>query len=163
VSSDKRGVLQFIGVANLIVCALFVIVSVPFFWRQYTVLRTWPVADAQILRSEVVTEPGPGHDQLYSAKLTVLYSVNAKATTAELTSYQSSNYQATQDRVAQFPVGSHHLIRYAPQDPSQVRIGAEWNARFFVVPLVILAMGAVFAVIAALCFMLATRRSTRAR
>jgi Protein of unknown function (DUF3592) len=148
-SSEKHGLLVFLGVANLILGALFVILSVPFFWRQCQVLQTWPETDAQIIRSEVVKQPAPPHQQLYAAQLQVLYTVDGRPITAELTSFQSQNYQRTADRAAQFRVGSRHLIRYDPHAPVQARIGAGWNMRFFLVPLVMLGMGTIFGAIAA--------------
>jgi hypothetical protein len=140
--------------------------SLPFFWRQYQVLQTWPETEAQVLRSEVVTQPAPPHEQLYAASLQVLYTVNTKPITADLISFQSRNYQQTADRVAQYPVGSRHPIRYDPHAPTQARIGAGWSLRFFLVPLVMLGMGAIFAAIAA-AFLIAakhlrSRQATRA-
>ena len=148
-NSEKHGLLVFLGVANLILCTLFVILSVPFFWRQYQVLQTWPETEAQVIRSEVVMQPAPPHEQLYAAELQVLYTVDGRPITAELISFQSQNYQQTADRAAQFPVGSRHPIRYDPHAPTQARIGAGWNVRFFLVPLVMLGMGAIFGAIAA--------------
>ena len=148
-NSEKHGVLVFLGVANFILCTLFVILSVPFFWLQYQVLQTWPETEAQVIRSEVVMQPAPPHEQLYAAELQVLYTINGRPITAELISFQSQNYQQTADRAAQFPVGSRHLIRYDPHAPTQARIGAGWNLRFFLVPLVMFGMGAIFGAIAA--------------
>jgi hypothetical protein len=142
------GSLQFIGVANLVVCVLFLIMSVPFFMGQMRVLRDWPVRQAQILRSQVVTQPSAKHDQLYSAQLEIVYVVNEKPVTAELTSFQSSNYEETVRRAAEFPVGSRHAIRYDPNNPTQARIGAGWNQRFFAVPLITLGIGLAFGAIA---------------
>ena len=147
--SEKRSILVLFGVANLILCTLCVILSLPFFWQQYQVLRTWPQTEAQVMRSEVVTQPAPPHQQLYAASLQVLYTVDGKPITAELISFQSQNYQQTADRAAQFRVGSHHLIRYDPHDLTQARIGSGWNMRFFIVPLLMLGMGAVFGGVAA--------------
>ena len=148
-NSEKHGVLVFLGVANLILCTLSVILSLPFFWRQYQVLQTWPEVQAQVIRSEVVTQPAPSHQQLYAAKLQVLYTVDDRPITAELITLQSQNYEQTAERAAQFPVGSRPLIRYDPQAPTEARIGAGWNLRFFLVPLVMLGMGAIFGAIAA--------------
>ncbi|HEY1730791.1 MAG TPA: hypothetical protein VGG15_03540, partial [Terriglobales bacterium] len=64
-SSERRGTLQFVGVANLIVCGIFVILSLPFFLGQIRVLRSWPVTEAQVTNSQVVTVPTSKHDQLY--------------------------------------------------------------------------------------------------
>ncbi len=148
-TSERRGVLQFIGVACLIVCVLFVILSLPFFLGQYRVLHSWPATQARILRSEIVTLPAAKHDQLYAAQLQIVYVVDGQPITAELTSFQSSNYEETVRRAAEFPAGSRHQIRYDPNTPTQARIGAGWNRRFFAVPLITLGCGLVFAAFAA--------------
>jgi hypothetical protein len=153
--SEKRSILVLFGVANLILCTLCVILSLPFFWQQYQVLRTWPETEAQVIRSEVVTQPAPPHQQLYAASLQVLYTVDGRPITAELISFQGQNYQQTADRAAHFRVGSRHAVRYDPHDPMQARIGAGWNLRFFIVPLVMLGMGAIFGVIASVLLLVA--------
>jgi len=143
--SEKHGTLRVIAAANFIFAALFLIFSVPFFWRQAQVLRNWPKTDAQVLRSEVVSGPQSGHEILYRAKLEVLYTVSGQPVTSELTSFESTNYEATLKRTEQFPVGSHHAVRYDPANPSRARIGAGWNRNYFALPLIVLAMTALFA------------------
>jgi hypothetical protein len=155
VTGERRGVLQFIGVACLIVCVLFVILSLPFFLGQYRVLHSWPVTQARIVGSEVVTQPAAKHDQLYAAKLQIEYAVSGKPIAVELISFQSSNYAETVNRAGEFPVGSWHQIRYDPNTPTQARIGAGWNRRFFAVPLITLGCGLVFAALAAGLFIAA--------
>jgi len=136
-------------VACLIVGALFAIFSVPFFWGQYQVLEKWPVRQAQVISSKVVVEPAAKHEQLYAARIEIVYAANSNPVTAELTSFESSNYEETVRRAGEFPVGSRHAIRYDPHNPSQARIGAGWNRRFFAVPLITLGCGVAFALIAA--------------
>jgi hypothetical protein len=149
VTSQRRGILQFLGVACLIICVLFAIFSIPFFWQQIQVLRSWPVRQAQVIRSEVVAQPAAKHEQLYAARIQIVYVANGRPVTAELTSFESSNYEQTVRRAAEFPVGSRHAIRYDPNDPTQARIGAGWNRRFFAVPLITLGCGLAFAAVAA--------------
>jgi len=161
VASERRGTLQFLGVACLIIAGLFLILSLPFFWGQIQVLRSWPVRQAQVLSSRVVVEPTSKHDQLYSAKLEIVYVVEGKPVTADLTSFQSSNYEETARRAAEFPVGSRHAIRYDPSNPTQARIGAGWNRRFFAVPLITAGIGLAFAVLAAGLFLAARMATTR--
>jgi len=151
-TDEKRGVLQFIGVACLIFCVLFFVFSLPFFWKQLWVLGSWPITQAKVLRSDVVTQGAPDHGQFYTAELHLSYTVDGKPITAELIGYQSKNYQDTERRASEFPVGSLHEVRYDPHDPSQARIGAGWNERFFAVPLLLFGMGAVFAIIALVLF-----------
>ena len=123
--------------------------SLPFFWRQVQVVRNWPETDAQVLRSDVVSGDQSGHDNLYRAKLQVLYTVGGQPVTSELTSFESTNYEATLQRTKQFPVGSHHAVRYDPASPSQARLGAGWNRTFFALPLMVAAMAAFFTLIGA--------------
>ncbi len=159
-SSERRGILQLFGIATLILCSLFVLFGVPFFWAQARVLRSWPVAQAQVLRSDVTAKPAPGHEQLYAATLQVLYTVDAKPIVVELTTIESKSYQEAETRAAEFPVGSRHPIRYDPHNPRQARVGAGWNRRFFAVPLILFGMGGVFGLIAVACFAWAGRGSS---
>lgn len=152
--SEKRGTLRVIAAANFIFCGLFLVFSLPFFWRQLQVLRNWPETDAQVLRSEVVAQPS-GHENVYRAKLQVLYTVGGQPITSELTSFESTNYEATQKRTEQFPVGSHHAVRYDPANPAQTRIGAGWNRTYFALPLIVLAVAAFFGFVGAVLLAIA--------
>ena len=151
---EKSGTLRVIAAANFIFAAIFVVFSLPFFWRQVNVLRHWPETDAQVLQSEVVAQTA-GHENVYRAKLQVLYTVNGNPITSDLTSFESSNYEATQQRVAQFPVGSHHAVRYDAANPSRARLGAAWSATFFALPLIVFGMAAVFTLIGAVLLAIA--------
>jgi Protein of unknown function (DUF3592) len=155
VSQQKSGTLRVIAAANFIFCALFVVFGLPFFWRQVDVLRHWPETDAQVLRSEVVTQPSSSHENLYRAKLQVLYTVAGQPVTSDLTSFESTNYEATVERTVQFPVGSHHMVRYDPSNPVHARIGAGWNRTYFALPLVVLAMATLFGFIGAVLLAIA--------
>ncbi len=148
-SSERRGILQFLGVACLVFGGLFAILSLPFFWGQIQVLRSWPVRQAQVISSKVVVQSAARHDQLYAATIQVVYVADGQPITAELISFQSSNYEETVRRAAEFPVGSRQAVRYDPHHVAQARIGAGWNRRFFAVPLITLGCGLVFAAIAA--------------
>ena len=142
--SEKRGTLRVIAAANFIFAMLFLIFSLPFFWRQVQVLRNWPETEAQVLRSEVVTAPPSGHENVYRAELQVLYTVDGQPVTSELTSFESTNYEATLQRTQQFPVGSHHEVRYDPKNPAQARIGAGWSRTFFALPLIVMSLALFF-------------------
>jgi len=157
--SEKHGTLRVIAAANFIIAVIFLVFSLPFFWRQVQVLRNWPETDAQVLRSEVVSGPPAGHENVYRAKLQVLYTVAGQPVTPELTSFESSSYEATLRRTQQFPVGSHHAVRYDPANPTQARLGAGWNRTFFALPLIVLAMAAFFACVGAVCLAVAKAAS----
>ena len=155
--NESSGTLQAIGVANLIICVIMLIFSAPFYLHQISVLRYWPATDAQVLRSDVVVDRISKNEQLYSARIGLLYTVNGKPITTELTSFQDQNYKKTRVRADEFAVGSHHEIRYDPHDPLQARIGAGWNARFFALPLIVSGVGLAFGAIAIFLFLIARR------
>lgn len=155
--NERRGTLQAIAVACLIIGVILLIFSAPFYIHQIEVLRTWPTADAQILRSDVVVDRISQHEQFYSAKIGLLYTVEGKPITTEVTSFQDQNYDKTRARAAEFQVGSHHQIRYDPRDPLQARIGAGWNARFFALPLIVSACGLAFCLITVMLVVVSRR------
>ena len=146
---QRRGTLQLVGAACLIVFVLFLILSALLALEQIRILRSWPVRQALVTRSEVVMAPAGRHGQIYSAHIGIAYVVDGQPVTTELVSFQSEDYQQTARRAAEFPIGSQHAIRYDPRDPKQVRTGAGWNPRFFAVPLITLACGALFGLLAA--------------
>jgi Protein of unknown function (DUF3592) len=156
--NERSGTLQAVAVACLIIGAILLIFSAPFYIHQVGVLRTWPTADAQILRSDVVVDRISQHEQFYSARIGLLYTVDGKPITTEVTSFQDQNYDKTRARANDFQVGSHHEIRYDPRDPLQARIGAGWNMRFFALPLIVSGVGAVFCIITVALFIIASRR-----
>lgn len=156
--SERRGTLQLIGIANLLICVILLIFSVPFFLHQIGVLRSWPTTQAQVLRSDVVVDRISQHVQLYSAKIGLLYTVDGKPITTEVTSFEDHNYKKTRARADEFRVGSFHQIRYLPNDPLQARIGAGWNVHFFALPLTIAGTGVVFGIIAGALFVVARQR-----
>ena len=153
--NQRRGILQAIGVANLLICVILVLFSLPFYWHQIEVLRMWPATDAQVLHSDVVVERISQHEQFYSARLGLLYTIDGKPITTEVTSFQDSNYRKTRARADEFPTGSHHEIRYDPHNPAQARIGAGWNLRFFALPLIVSGVGVFFGVLSAVLFIAA--------
>jgi hypothetical protein len=134
--NEKRGALRLVAAANFIFAIIFVIIGMPFFWRQWQVLHSWPETNGQVIRSEIVAEP-LGHETLYRAKLQMVYTVAGQPVVADLTSYESKNYEATLQRTEQLPVGSHHPIRYDPANPYQARLGAGWNKTFFALPIIV--------------------------
>ncbi len=142
--NERSGTLQAVAVACLIIGAILLVFSAPFYVHQIGVLRSWPTADAQVLRSDVTVDRISQHEQFYSAHIGLLYTVNGKPITTEVTSFQDQNYDKTRARANEFQVGSHHEIRYSPTDPLQARIGAGWNAHFFALPLIVSGVGLTF-------------------
>ena len=130
--------------------------SLPFFWQQVQVLRNWPETDAQVLRSEVVAQPPRGHDNLYRAKLQVLYTVAGQPILAEYDELREHQLRGT-------PGSGPNSSRSAATTwfvtirriPAQARIGAGWNRTFFALPLIVAAMVAFFACVGAVLLAIA--------
>lgn len=122
--------------------------SVPLYWGQIKILRTWPVADAEVVRSEVITVPLNSGGQLYDALYGFAFTADGKPQAALVTSnHQSTNYGAKRAQVVRFPVGSHHLIRYNPAHPSDIRMQPGYNPHFFAVPLFVSGFGLILAIV----------------
>jgi hypothetical protein len=155
--NQRQGTLQVVAVASLIICVILLIFSLPFFWNQVQVLRRWPTTEAQIYRSDVVVVRISKHEQMYSARLGLLYTLQGKPITTEVTSFEDRNYRKTRARADEYPIGSRHEIRYNPQDPLQARVGAGWSLRFFALPLMVSGCGVFFGAVTG-ALLLAGRR-----
>ena len=89
----------------------------------------------------------------------VLYTVGGQPITAELTSFESRNYDATLQRSKEFPVGSRQVVRFDPANPAQARLGSGWNRTFFALPIMVAAMAAMFAFIGSVLLAIAKANS----
>ena len=149
------GVLPVIAIANLIVCAGFLLFSIPFYWKQIHILNSWPSADAQVIRSKVVavgsavSEDG---QRVYDSDVGFLFTVNGKPHVAEVFSHRSPNIEKVKYETNKFPMGSHHPIRYNPAKFTDVRVNAGYNRRFFFAPLLITGFGLIFGIFAAIFY-----------
>ena len=153
--NQRRGGLKLVAFACLIVGVLFPMFSIPLFWEQIRILRSWPETQGQVLRNDIVTNPSGSHGQLYSAQLQLSYLADRQWMTVEFTTGQSSNYAETARSAAQFPPGSRHPVRYDPKNPAEARIDASWTWRFFLLPLVALGVGVLFVLLGAGLFRVA--------
>jgi hypothetical protein len=127
---------------------------VPPFLQQVKVLRTWPAADAQVLRSEVVPLRTDSGQMLYDTLLVLAYQVNGRAYVSSVGSlHQSTHYERKKKQADRFPPGSRTEVRYNPGDPADLRIQAGYNVHFFAVPVFISGVAATFGVLALLFFL----------
>jgi hypothetical protein len=151
--APSAGVLPLIAIANLIVCLAFVAFSLPFYWKQIHILRTWPAVDAQVIRAEVVparTEVSSDGQKYYDSDVQFLFTVDGTPHVAEIFSHRSPKVEKVRYETDKFSVGSHHALRYNPTNLTDVRVGAGYNRRFFFAPLLITGFGVIFGVFAAI-------------
>ena len=143
--------LQVLAAACLLFCAAALTIAVSFFWGQYRVLNSWPEVKAQVLRNEVV-QLSYGGTKYYGLDLQFLYPCNGRPVFGSASPHQSNDERKIRRAAEQYPVGSFHLLRVNPQDPTQVRLHAGWNRRFFALPIMLGSVAAGFAAVAVLLF-----------
>ncbi|HEY3926896.1 MAG TPA: DUF3592 domain-containing protein [Candidatus Koribacter sp.] len=158
--APSAGVLPVIAVANLIVAIMFVLFSTPFYYKQIHILHSWPAADAQVVRAEVVPAhievPADGQ-KYFDSDVQFLFTVDGVPHFAEVFSHRSPNIEKVRYETNKFTVGSHQSVRYNPANPTDIRANAGYNRRFFFAPLLITSFGFIFFVFAAIFYWMAVR------
>lgn len=158
--AGTRTLLKVIATGNLIVFLIFLAFSLPMYWRQLHILRTWPAVEAEVTRSAVVEIPTRDGGHLYDTYFEFAYSVDGQPYTGAVSSsHQSIHRERKEKQAAGFPQGSRHPIRYNPEAPGDIRIQVGYNVHFFAVPIFISGVGAVFGVIALVLFVVARKRA----
>lgn len=154
-SHSTRVTLRVIGVANLIFFAVGLFFAIPGYRTQYRILRDWPVADAVVVRSQVVPLETTGQP-LYDTAVQFAFDVHGRTYMGVVTSpHQSTSYERKLKQIARFPPGSHHAISYNPAHPADIRADVGYNVHFFVVPVFITGVACIFLVLALIFFAIA--------
>ena len=158
-----RLTLRVIAVACLLFFLIGLLLAVPPFLEQWKVLRTWPAAEAQVVHSQVVPLHTDSGQILYDTLLVLSYQVNGRPYLSSVGSlHQSTNYERKKKQADLFPAGSRTEVRYNPADPRDIRIQAGYNVHFFVVPIFIGGVAAIFGLLALLFFLLSRRTDQHA-
>jgi hypothetical protein len=153
-----RTTLRVIAVACFVFFVIGLLFAVPPFFQQMKVLRTWPSAEAQVVRSEVVPLHTDSGQMLHDTLLVLSYQVNGRAYVSSVGSlHQSTSYERKKKQAERFPAGSRTEVRYNPRDPVDIRIQAGYNVHFFAVPVFISGVAAIFGLLALLFLLLAKR------
>lgn len=150
--APSAGVLPLIAVANLVVCVAFLLFSIPFYYKQLHILSSWPEANAQVVRAQVVPARAGVQaegQKYYDSDVEFLYTVDGKPHMAEILSHRSPAIAKVRYETNKFPVGSHRIIRYNPENFADIRVNAGFNRRFFFAPFLITGFGVIFGVFAA--------------
>jgi len=113
--------------------------------RQYTIMHSWPSAEAAVTRSRVTHSRGR-HGSTYQAEMEFRYTVDGKAfETPSGPGYSTSDYLAMKHMADAYAPGTRHIIRCNPSDPNDIRMNAGYNFGFFFVPVLLGGMGTFFA------------------
>jgi hypothetical protein len=156
--APSSGILPLIAVANLVVCLAFLLFSVPFYWKQIHILYSWPEVDAQVVHARIVparSEVSADGQRYYDSDVQFQFNVAGKTHVAEVFSHRSPNIEKVRYETNKFPVGSHRMIRYNPENITDIRVNAGYNRRFFFAPLLITGFGMIFAIFAGIFWAMA--------
>jgi len=157
-----RTTLRVIAAACLVFFLIGLLFAVPPFIQQVRVLRTWPSANAQVVRSEVVPLRTDSGQLLYDTRLVLSYQVDGRSYVSGIGSlHQSTSYERKKKQAERFPAGSRTEVRYNPNDPGDIRIEGGYNVHFFAVPVFISGVAAIFGLLALLFFLVSRRRPER--
>jgi hypothetical protein len=148
--------LRLVGVAFLIFCFGFLLLSSPFWYQQWQVLHTWPAVDAQVLRSEVIPIT-IGKKTAYDVLIQFRYRAGDQIFD---TLYKSNRLSGSRDHkqreADRFPVGSHVRILHQPGNPGKVRLDPGYNLRFFAIPALLTTGAIICALVGAALFIVAS-------
>lgn len=99
-------------------------------YHQFLIVAEWPTVDAEVAGTEVFSETGrslaPGRvfsGRVYGVKFLVRFAVagRQRVSIADI-GYRSRSQREMEGWIDRLPAGSHHPIRYNPQDPAQVSL-----------------------------------------
>ena len=156
-TSGTRAVLRIIAIALFIFFLGFLGLSVPLYWGQYRILRTWPAAEGEVVGSRVLTRGTPS-GPLNDIEVQFAYAVSGRPQIGVIHSnHLSTSHARKEKQAAQLPVGSRHSIRYNPADPRDIRAQVGYNMHFFAVPIFVSGVGAIFVVISLVIWLFSSR------
>ena len=113
--------------------------------RQYTIMKSWPTVEAEVIRSEVARTEDSDGNVLYRPSIAFGYKVNGKEYQSFGGSHVStSNYEATKRNLAAYDAGSRHRVWYNPADPNEIHFDVGYSFGFFFLPILLGSMGIVF-------------------
>jgi Protein of unknown function (DUF3592)/zinc-ribbon domain len=119
---------------------------------QSTVIKTWPIVDAEVITSQVNATSGTTRTGFpvtrYEAEIVFRYTVGGKEYTSRSTpGYMNSRYSIMKRIVDTYAPGTYHPIRYNPEYPNIIIFNAGYNFGFFLLPVMFGGMGLLFTVI----------------
>jgi len=139
-----------------IACLLFglaaVGLGVPFFLKQHAIVRDWPAVQAHIHSSEVVEMTAAG-GQLYATRFELSFTTGDHLNLVTVNAYeQGTDRRMVEAAARRYPAGSYALIRYNPNNPSDIRLDTDQPRRFYRIPFALGITGLIFLVTAAIIF-----------
>lgn len=139
--------LKFLGAALLVFAFVLFCYSAVFYIQEYRILQDWTRAEATVIDSQVV-EHATNDGKLYTAEIHFAFAANGKPVVGDYVfPHASTHGERKAKQLAKYPTGSRHTILYNPADPSSVRVRPGYNVEFFVLPVFVTGLAAIFAVV----------------
>lgn len=146
--NSSRATVGIIAAACLLFGLASIGLAIPFFVSQRKVVSTWPAAKARIKKSDVVEMTQSGQ-KLWATRFELSFDVGNRIYPVVVNSYTQSTRRDEVERTAtRFPQGTSVLVRYNPQNPSDIRLDTDQPRRFYRIPLSLAITGAIFLVTA---------------
>ncbi|MGH9794373.1 MAG: DUF3592 domain-containing protein [Candidatus Acidiferrales bacterium] len=148
--SSRKQATRWLGGIFLAVGLVFLGVGGWFAEKRFTVIRSWPQVQAEVVESEVISYDDAEGDTLYKAAFRFRYTVAGREyLTRTDNGYGTSFRSWMQKKVDHLPPGARHSIHYNPAAPTEIEYNAGYNFEFFGISLFCGGMGLIFALVGA--------------
>jgi len=132
--TSRRALLRMFASAFFLFAVGFLLVGIPFWWRQHRIIQTWPKTQAEVVRTEVVPVTSGGRTA-HQLRVELVYRIRGSVrTTLYRPERPTETAEEQQKMAANFQPGSVLPIAYQPEDPSRVVVHPGYNFRFFFLP-----------------------------
>ncbi len=149
---NTRITISVFAIASFLFGVASIGLALPFYWKQYSVIRNWPTAMADVRSSDVVLRTQAGQ-KLWATRFEFSFEANGKIVLATVNGYRQASLRSTVESAAErFPAGSTRLVRYNPANPSDIRLDTDQPRRYYQLPIALVITGAIFIVIAMTLF-----------
>jgi len=152
VEKNSRVTISVFAVAAFLFGVASIALAIPFYWKQSSVIRNWPSTMANVRSSEVV-QITQGGQKLWATRFDFTFEADHKIVLATVNGYRQAAMRDRVDAAAErYPAGSTRLIRYNPQNPSDIRLDTDQPRRYYQLPIALAITGAIFIAIALALF-----------
>jgi hypothetical protein len=143
---DRTKTPRALGAVFALIGLVLLGVAAYFTQKQLEIIRTWPLAEAEVVSSEVTYHRSRDDGgTTYGVRIEFRYTVAGREYTAPATlGYTTSSFSSMQREADRHPAGSRHLIHHNPAAPQDIRFNAGYNWGFFLVPLIAGGLGVAF-------------------
>jgi hypothetical protein len=148
VNKNSRVTISVFAIASFLFGVASIALAIPFFWKQSEVVRNWPSTMANVRTSEVV-QITQGGQKLWATRFDFTFEADGKIVLTTVNGYRQAAMRDRVEEAAQrYPAGSSRLVRYNPQNPSDIRLDTDQPRRYYQLPIALGITGAIFIVIA---------------